>query len=204
MKVIEIDVMYRDGNNYKNCEAELFTNKDNIPFEEIKKAIESLGEDGIMVQDYGINSIAPMDNEFLPSTGDDHSYCEITGVEESEHPTQPEKDIKTVLDLIKNEDAHEGPAQREVAAQNQAAYELDMPNGFTSWYETHHEVVATIHTEKPNSPVLKKIQLEEGRCGFYTLAKKLTDKFEKLNTGREWDGEFFEEVEKFLTKELED
>jgi hypothetical protein len=37
-----------------------------------------------------------------------------------------------------------------------------------------------------------------GTGGLYELAESLTDDFEKLNAGRLWDGEFFEEIWDFL------
>lgn len=42
----------------------------------------------------------------------------------------------------------------------------------------------------------------QGRGGVWELAEKLTDKFEKLNEDREWNGEYFDELEDFLTEEL--
>lgn len=37
---------------------------------------------------------------------------------------------------------------------------------------------------------------------MYELAEELTDKFETLNQNREWDGEFFDEIEAFLIEEF--
>lgn len=79
------------------------------------------------------------------------------------------------------------------------------PNGFTSWYETHHELVDMISFElrkKFPCEKLRKISEELGTGGAYELAKELTDKFEDLNKGRQWDGEFFEEIEEFARKEF--
>jgi hypothetical protein len=80
------------------------------------------------------------------------------------------------------------------------------PNGFESWQETHFEVVSYIYDLRYNSPIesniINDIQLKQGTGGFYELAEDLTDEFEKLNEGREWDGEFFDEIEEFLEKKL--
>lgn len=80
------------------------------------------------------------------------------------------------------------------------------PNGFKSWQETHFEVVSYITDLRYKSPiksnVIEEIQLRQGTSGFYELAEELTDEFENLNEGREWDGEFFDEIEDFLEKKL--
>lgn len=79
------------------------------------------------------------------------------------------------------------------------------PNGFDSWQETHFEIVQGITTEwLKDTPtgLVEEYHSALGHGGLYELAKHLTDKFEKLNEGREWDGEFFEEIEEFIEKEL--
>jgi hypothetical protein len=83
------------------------------------------------------------------------------------------------------------------------------PNGFPSWYETFYEVVDTITYIMENNDFIHPLYKEcnkrynsQGRCGLYELAKGLTDKFELKNKDRSWDGEFFEEIDKFLEKEL--
>jgi hypothetical protein len=78
------------------------------------------------------------------------------------------------------------------------------PNGFRFWMETHHEVVSFITARAtPNATgLLKEVQESHGMCGFYNLAEEWTDEFEKLYKGKYWDGEFFEEVEKFCQQKL--
>jgi hypothetical protein len=75
------------------------------------------------------------------------------------------------------------------------------PNGFTSWMETHHEIVALITTEllkqEPTGVVMVRSEAQ-GYGGVYEYAEELTDEFEKLNAGRDWDGEFYDEVELFF------
>ena len=79
------------------------------------------------------------------------------------------------------------------------------PNGFESWAETHHEVVQYITMSEavadalftPN--VVSKISEEMGTGGLYELAMQWTDEFEKKNEGRDWDGDFFDELESFLS-----
>jgi hypothetical protein len=80
------------------------------------------------------------------------------------------------------------------------------PNGFASWQETHFNVVSIIavNLSKVFVPAsLSNRYLAQGIGGMYELAEELTDKFEKLNKGREWDGEFAEEIDEFVKKELE-
>lgn len=80
------------------------------------------------------------------------------------------------------------------------------PNGFESWQETHFEIVSYIYELRNNPPIesniIEEIQLNKGIGGFYELAEDLTDEFELINKDREWDGEFFDEIEDFLEKKL--
>lgn len=75
------------------------------------------------------------------------------------------------------------------------------PDGFDNWYETHHEVVTYIslvlQSRTGEDCEIMKVEYTQGTGGIYELAKEWTDEFEKLNKGREWDGEFFDEIEKF-------
>jgi len=77
------------------------------------------------------------------------------------------------------------------------------PNGFSEWIETHHEVVAEIE-RAINIPTSKVSFIAEtkGTGGLYELAEFLTDKFEILHAGKEWDGEFFDTIHSFLEREL--
>lgn len=83
------------------------------------------------------------------------------------------------------------------------------PNGFTSWMETHHEVVTAIAEALTAEELDEEIQNratrineEQGTGGIYELGEELTDKFENLHKGREWDGDFFDEITEFLRTEL--
>lgn len=79
------------------------------------------------------------------------------------------------------------------------------PNGFDSWKETYFEVVSVISIELINGPKsdLIKDQYEWSGIGaMYELAEKLTDEFENLNKGREWDGEFMDEIFDFMNTKL--
>jgi hypothetical protein len=84
--------------------------------------------------------------------------------------------------------------------------EKQFPNGFYSWAETHHEIVSIVALamqdpiEMPMS--LEEIQMEQGSTGITELCIRLTDEFEELNRGREWDGEWIDEVYEFTRKNL--
>jgi hypothetical protein len=80
------------------------------------------------------------------------------------------------------------------------------PNGFTSWIETHHEVVSYITRQLDNNYLSMDTKVakeyESGGTGrVYELAADWTDLFESENNGRDWDGEFFDELEEFLNKQ---
>lgn len=76
-------------------------------------------------------------------------------------------------------------------------------NGFESWQETHFEVVSAItRSENAANSEVSKIASTEGTGGLYELANTLTDEFEKKHQGRLWDGDFFDEIESFLSERL--
>jgi hypothetical protein len=82
----------------------------------------------------------------------------------------------------------------------------EFPNGFDSWVETNFEVVDFImtelnHSENTEHSRVHKVQSGYGRGGLYELAEEWTDAFERKNKDREWDGEFFDEIDEFLTVE---
>lgn len=77
-------------------------------------------------------------------------------------------------------------------------------NGTDSWSETHYEVVAEIISRIDiERTIPNTIQKEQGTGGLYELASDLTDEFELKHAGRQWDGEFFDEIEEFLHKKLD-
>lgn len=81
--------------------------------------------------------------------------------------------------------------------------EKQFPNGFTSWMETHHEVVAWFERGlgAPYSGELTKsmiIMEHSGTGGAYEFCQHVTDVFEEENKDRLWLGDFFDEIEQFL------
>jgi len=88
--------------------------------------------------------------------------------------------------------------------------QTEFANGFNSWSETHFEIVAAIteqllsdRAEKFRLSMSEKYHINQDTNGMYLLAERLTNEFEQKNAGREWDGEFFDEVEAFAKDRLE-
>ena len=87
-------------------------------------------------------------------------------------------------------------------------YHTKFPNGITSYLETFYEVVNTFISCWNNdnlcydSKILNLLSDINGIGGLYEYAEDLTDKFELFNKGREWDGTFSDELDKFLTTHL--
>lgn len=80
-----------------------------------------------------------------------------------------------------------------------------MTNGFRSWAETHHEIVAnvTMAMERDEWPTAIKNAVEtEGTGGIYDLCINLTNQFENEYEGVIWDGEWFDTLDQFLEKNL--
>jgi hypothetical protein len=78
-------------------------------------------------------------------------------------------------------------------------------NGERNWLETYFELTSLIAINANQKPtgVVKSVAESQGSVELCTLAIEWTNEFEKLNKGREWDGEFFDEVEDFFrTKNL--
>lgn len=75
------------------------------------------------------------------------------------------------------------------------------PSGFASWHETHFEIVSEINLEllkDTPSGVIGSTYDSQGTGGMYELAERWTDEFELIHEGRLWDGEFFDEIHKFV------
>ena len=82
------------------------------------------------------------------------------------------------------------------------------PNGIANFLETHYEIVSAItrridSDSYPKDTRLSVLYQQNGTTGLYGLAETLSRKFETENTGREWDGEWWEEIEIFCLNELD-
>ncbi|HHT9135838.1 MAG TPA: hypothetical protein ACFYEK_01195 [Candidatus Wunengus sp. YC60] len=77
------------------------------------------------------------------------------------------------------------------------------PNGFTSWTETHHEIVKAISINPDDAHnKVNDIHATRGTGGIYEFAEELTDKFEKKYKDKIWDGEYFDVIGEFIEKEF--
>ena len=77
------------------------------------------------------------------------------------------------------------------------------PNGFDSWVETHHEIVAAITQQTDIEKSITVLIAEtKGTGGLYELAKDLTDQFEKAYQNTIWDGNYFDALENFLLNKI--
>ena len=113
---------------------------------------------------------------------------------------------KTVAptELAPNEhEAIEGIVNLLDAVQDEQ--EDKFPNGLSNWIETHHEIVSAIalNPEDAHNKV-NDIEATKGTGGLYEFAEALTDKFEQEHKGVEWDGEWFNAIDEFLTNEFKD
>jgi hypothetical protein len=75
-------------------------------------------------------------------------------------------------------------------------------NAFSNWHETHFEIVSAIVTYAAEYDVVKAAQKKHGHGGLYELAKDLTNEFETLHSETLWDGEYREQLEKFIDEKL--
>jgi hypothetical protein len=105
--------------------------------------------------------------------------------------------INKFLDIV---GSHDGLINDELMdTLNEAADQASVD--FASWHQTHYEIVQWIQHElrkdKP-SGVIGEDYERHGTPAMYNLAKQWTDKFEELHRGREWDCEFWDEVEAFV------
>ena len=73
------------------------------------------------------------------------------------------------------------------------------PNGFRNWSETHHEIVAMLTMVQYDEG---DIYFLDGTGGAWEWTESVTDEFERCNKGREWDGEYFDELEEFFKRKL--
>lgn len=86
---------------------------------------------------------------------------------------------------------------------------IEFPNGFSSWRETFFEVVDEISAQLRGNKaddfrkrMQKQYHISESHMDMHELAKLITDEFEQKNKGREWDGEFWDEIEAFIHEKL--
>ena len=77
--------------------------------------------------------------------------------------------------------------------------------GFESYLETHYEMVQAItleHTKDNPQGVVRERHDAQGHGGLYELAEELTWKFERQHEFSQWDGDFLETIEDFISENL--
>jgi hypothetical protein len=83
--------------------------------------------------------------------------------------------------------------------------EKNFPNGFSSWQETHYEVVQAItfiaQQDEPYG-IVEERREAQGHGGLYELAEELADEFERTYAQHFWDGEFIDTIEAWLNEKL--
>ena len=81
----------------------------------------------------------------------------------------------------------------------------NFPNGFSSWAETHYEMVVAIENNS-DSEIVQNRELEQGTGGLYELSIELTDKFEEKHKDVEWgcdeNTQYFDAFDEFLEENL--
>lgn len=78
-------------------------------------------------------------------------------------------------------------------------------NGIDSWIDTFFEISTAIGLVGTFPALPERLYQAQRRGGHFELkdlAVYLTDKFERQNTGRKWDGEFIYEINDFIAKEF--
>lgn len=107
-KYVIFDVMYRDAANYKSSDVFALNNETRLTEEYINDELHKFfneNENSLVAQYYNLPSFAPINNEFLPSQGDDHSYTEFQSWEFSDSVNSAQifdGDIKDVLEAMQN------------------------------------------------------------------------------------------------------
>ena len=84
--------------------------------------------------------------------------------------------------------------------------EKNFPNGFSSWQETHFEIVQAItleHTQDKRTGLVAYRHEAQGIGGLYELAEEMTDLFEAIHEGEEWsEMGYLETLEAFIDEKL--
>jgi len=81
---------------------------------------------------------------------------------------------------------------------------LKCVNGFESWHETHYQMVCCIEDSRDGYNVVSDTLEHFGSGGLMELAYEWTNEFEELHKGQEWDGEWYDELDKFWEKKFKE
>ena len=95
-KYITAYMQYRDAANWKNGATYGWTNQKGYTEEFLEETLSPLfNGEPVIAYYWGLPNMAPMDNEFLPSYGDDHSFVEADDLEF--HPEKaPQYDLREI------------------------------------------------------------------------------------------------------------
>lgn len=106
---ILINIMYRDGANWKSSETFLIPNSEGLSEEVIQEAFDDIGEDEVLSMQWGLPSMAPISHPAESAGPDDHCYNEIQGItylydnEKSGVMSSTwDNDISVVVEAVKN------------------------------------------------------------------------------------------------------
>lgn len=103
-KTIRMFIQYRDAGNWKSGDYYYWTNLSRLTVGQLNEALLQIsGENGVVPYYYNLPQIAPIKNEFLPPTEDDHCYVEVQDPEYLEHEEGYYfGDIQEVINMISN------------------------------------------------------------------------------------------------------
>lgn len=107
---IVLDLMYRDGGNWKTSERYLLKNnlksdnpEDMISEEEFMQTLnEEFPWDSFIPAEYNLPSLAPLTYDWEPTSGDDHCFMELTDTEivASKEQAGPFVEVIEDLDMV--------------------------------------------------------------------------------------------------------
>jgi hypothetical protein len=73
-----------------------------------------------------------------------------------------------------------------------------------NWAEAHYEFVRLIEeARQQENPTMEFIENTTGIGGFWQLAFDMTQEYEKLHKGRQWYGDWLDEIESFFETKLQ-
>lgn len=82
--------------------------------------------------------------------------------------------------------------------------DFEIRNGMRSWAETHHEIVSNLYTSFLESYEHIRDKYIQDSREWVSLCIDWTNEFEKKNAGRQWDGEWIDEVYDFTKQKIEE
>lgn len=135
------------------------------------------------------------------------SYDVITNEVVHAYNDYEEFDYGTIENFLKQLDPLENYLDGWFVLGEDGVIQTQPPNGLTSFLETYYEVVAILERERGREDrkmpeFIRDIQHSQGSAGFYETANDLTREFEVLNKGRQWDGEFTDEIYVFIYSKI--